>query len=235
VYGFAQGPIQLEDVKIKTTGKISQGCRVEENFNNPFIHDGKFTLVINKNLADFQVAQELAEQIDGQLRSTYKESVLRPNKGLEGAMAIKPVQGEIGTLEEGRLARAINAFNVEVTIPAESYNDPVEFLSRVMGLPILEPSTPAQVVVNERAGTIVMSADVEIGAVLIHNKGLVIEVGQPDTGNRWVTLETATKPTPKLQSLVAALNGLKVPPEDIISIIKTIDRDGKLHGRLIVE
>jgi len=234
VYGFAQGPIHLEDTKIKTTGKINQGCRVEENFNNPFINDGKFTLVINKHLAGFQVAQDIAEQIDGQLRSTYIPSVSRT--GAEGPTANKGWQAEAPRLkEEVPLARAIDALNVEVTIPPDSYSDPVEFVSRVLSLPMLEPPTPARVVINERAGTIVMSADVEIGAVLIHNKGMVIEAGQPDTGNRFVALETATKPTAKLQSLVEALNGLKVPSEDIISIIKTIDRDGKLHGVLIIE
>jgi flagellar basal body P-ring protein FlgI len=48
-------------------------------------------------------------------------------------------------------------------------------------------------------------------------------------------VETAAKPTAKLKSLVEALNALKVPAEDQIAIIKGIERDGKLHGRLVME
>jgi flagellar basal body P-ring protein FlgI len=40
---------------------------------------------------------------------------------------------------------------------------------------------------------------------------------------------------PKLRQLVDQLNALKVPTQDMIEIIKGIDRDGKLHGRLIIE
>ena len=40
---------------------------------------------------------------------------------------------------------------------------------------------------------------------------------------------------PKLKQLVDQLNALKVPTQDMIEIIKGIDRDGKLHGRLIIE
>ncbi|MBI3464528.1 MAG: flagellar basal body P-ring protein FlgI [Planctomycetes bacterium] len=39
----------------------------------------------------------------------------------------------------------------------------------------------------------------------------------------------------KLQVLVAALNAVKVPTEDIIEIIKRLERSGQLHGWLIIE
>jgi len=50
-----------------------------------------------------------------------------------------------------------------------------------------------------------------------------------------VPLETSATPTPKLKALVDTLNALKVPPEDVIDIVKGLDRDGKLHGQLIIE
>jgi hypothetical protein len=34
---------------------------------------------------------------------------------------------------------------------------------------------------------------------------------------------------------VAALNAVKVPTDDIIEIIKGLERDGKLHGVLVIE
>ena len=37
------------------------------------------------------------------------------------------------------------------------------------------------------------------------------------------------------QALVEALNGIKVPTQDIIEIIKGLERNGKLHGHVIIE
>ncbi len=209
VYAFAQGPIQLDDPKIKTTAKIYRGCRLEEDFSNPFIKDGKITLVLNKNHADFQVSQDVAELIESQLSFQSKD---------------------------GRLARALDQVNIEVSIPPQYKDDVVAFVSQVMSLPMLEPQTGSRVVINERSGSIVISGDVEIGAVAVTHRNMVIETaGEPPKGNRFVPVDTATKPTAKLKNLVEALNALKVPAEDIIVIIKGIERDGKLHGTLIVE
>jgi len=105
-----------------------------------------------------------------------------------------------------------------------------------MSLPMLEPQTGSRVVINERAGSIVISGDVEIGSVAVTHKNMVIETaGAPPVGNRFVPVDTATKPAAKLKNLVEALNALKVSSEDIIVIIKGIERDGKLHGILIIE
>ena len=61
---FAQGAVELDDAQQPNVGRIHAGCRLEEDFNNPFEKDGKFTLVLHRNHADFQVAQEIAEAFD---------------------------------------------------------------------------------------------------------------------------------------------------------------------------
>jgi flagellar basal body P-ring protein FlgI len=40
---------------------------------------------------------------------------------------------------------------------------------------------------------------------------------------------------PKLQELVNQLNALKVPTIDMIEIIRGINENGKLHGKLIID
>ena len=45
---------------------------------------------------------------------------------------------------------------------------------------------------------------------------------------------SATSPT-KLKSLVDALNALQVPTADVIDIIKALERNGAVYGRVIVE
>jgi flagellar P-ring protein precursor FlgI len=215
VYGFAQGPLQFDEVKIKTTARIDRGCRLEEDFSHPFVKDGKFTLVLNPSHADFQVASDVAEVINSQ--SVFGE--------------------KISGIQEERLARALDQVNIEVRIPndKEYQDDPVGFVSQILAVPIVEPQTPSRVVINERAGTIVIDGDVEISAVAVHVGDLFVEAGQPNNGNRFVAIETATKPTPKLKSLIEALDALQVSAAEKISIIKGIERAGKLHGALVIE
>ena len=213
VYGFAQGPLQFDEAKIKTTARIDRGCRLEEDFNHPFVMDGKFTLVLNPSHADFQVAVDVAEVINGQTQ--FGETL-------------------VGMREE-RMAHALNAVNIEVTIPKEYHDAPVDFVAQVLSIPMVEPQTPSRVVINERAGTIVIDGDVEISAVAVHVGDLYVEAGQPNNGNRFVGIETATKATPKLKSLIEALDALQVSAAEKISIIKGIERAGKLHGALVIE
>jgi flagellar P-ring protein precursor FlgI len=208
VYAFAEGPITLEDPNMPTTGRIHAGCRLEEDFFNPFIKDGKITLVLDKNHADFQLASDVAEWINSQL-SIQMDGVA--------------------------LARAINQVNIEVMIPAQYRDDPVLFVSQVLATPLMDQHTSPRVVINERAGSIVISGDVEIGAVVVTHKNVVVETGAQAAAGRFVPLDPEKTETPKLKALVEALNAVNVPTEDIIDIIKGIDRNGKLHATLIIE
>ena len=241
VYGFAQGPVQLDDAKIKTTGKVSRGCRLEEDFNNPFVENGKFTLVLNRSHADFQVARDIAELIDSQLgfhfgfqRFSSSADSSTSSDQLPPRAPLEPNQGR-SMGDHVPLARAVDSVNIEVTIPTQFHDDPVAFVADVLSLIVTEPQTASPVVINERTGTIVFSGDIEISPVGVTHKNMVVEAGQPPSTNRFVAVETAAKPTVKLKNLVDALEALKVPPEDKIAIIKEIARAGKLHAKLVIE
>ena len=221
IYGIAQGPLQLDNPRAKTVARIRQGCRLEADFFNNFIKDNKITLVLNKSHADFEVAQEMASMINNQL-SNY----------------LYDTRGEGGSTSRERkpIARALDQVNIEVQIPEQYYDDPVDFVSQVMSIQMIEPQTGGRVIINERAGSIVISGEVEIGAVAVTHNNLVIETpGVPPTGSQFVGVETAPKQTAKLKNLLEALKGLQVPAADQITIIKGIERDGKLHGTLIIE
>jgi flagellar P-ring protein precursor FlgI len=99
----------------------------------------------------------------------------------------------------------------------------------------MEPRTVGRVVVNERTGTIGISGDVEIGSVAVTHKNLIIETGGQSAARPFVGLDPVDSSSPKLRALVEALNAVHAPPEDIIEIIKGLDRDGKLHAPLIIE
>lgn len=209
VYATAEGPITLDQPLQTTTGRIHGGCRLEEDFFNAFSQDGKITLVLDKYRADFQVASDVADAIN---RS--------------------PLNFQSGS---AALAKAVNPANIEVQIPSAYADNPVEFISQVLALPVPEPQIPARVVINERAGSIVISGDVEIGPAVVTHKNVVVETGAPTSAARFVSLDPGQTEAPKLKALVETLNAVRVPTEDVIEIIKGLDRDGKLHAKLIVE
>lgn len=209
VYASAEGPITLDNLAQPTTGRIHSGCRLEEDFFNVFSKDGKITLVLDKNYADFQVASDITDTIN------------RSPVNFQSAGAV--------------LARAVNPGNIEVQIPRQYADNPVEFISQVLSLPVSEPQVGARVVINERAASIVISGDVEIGSAVVTHKNVVVETGGPSNSARFVTVDPAQAETPKLKALVETLNAVRVPTEDIIEVIKGLSRDGKLHAQLIIE
>lgn len=225
VYAFAEGALHIDDPKINTTAYIHGGCRLEEDFLNVFTKDNKITLVIDEHHADFEVAQEIAELINSNWYDTSRTGALRRSPGRLVSLAD----------HSGIIAKAVNQKFVEVAIPPAYRDQPVGFVSEVLGMTLAEPQTNARVVVNERAGSVVISADVEIGSVVVSHKNIVVETGDILPAERFVGVDPGEVQTAKLKALVAALNAVKVPNADIIQIIKDIERNGKLHGQLIVE
>jgi len=207
IYAFAQGPISLDDSNLPTTGRIFRGCQLLEDFYHAFVHNEKINLVLDANYADFQVAQDVAELINSQLG--FQTSGLP-------------------------LAKALSQTTIEVRVPAQYREDPVSFISQVLGLRMLDPPTGARVVINERAGSIVISGDVEIGPVVVTHKNVVVEAGAA-AGGSFVPIDLQQTQSVKLKALVEALNAVHVPSEDIIDIIKGLDRNGKLYAKLIIE
>ncbi len=165
VYAFAEGAVSLENPDMPNTGRIHEGCRLEEEFFNAFTKDHRITLVLDKFHNDFQVAQYIVDSINHEF--AREVSNYAP------------------------IAQAFNQGNIVVEIPAQYRDNPVSFISRVLAMPIREPQVVPRVVVNERAGTIVISGDVEIGAVAITHKDLTIETGgQGARGRLWASIRS---------------------------------------------
>jgi flagellar P-ring protein FlgI len=210
VYALCEGQVTIDDPLQPMVGVIHAGCRLEADIFTPFYRDGYMTLILDKNHADFQTANEIVYQIRQKL--TYSES------------------GDAKMNED--MVRAVNASNIMVKIPDVYTRDPVAFASDLLDIRIEDPQTESRVVINPRAGTIVISGDVEIGDVIVSHKNVVVDATETEA---FASIDTDDSSKPKLELLVNQLNALKVPTEDMIEIIKGIDRNGKLHGRLIIE
>jgi flagellar P-ring protein FlgI len=207
VYALCEGQVTIDNAAQPMVGVIHDGCQMEADLLTPFYLDGCITLVLDKNHADFQIATEIVYSIK--------------QKGLFEPSEIK----------ESEVVQAINASNIVVKIPKRFMNDPVGFASELLETRLEEPQTESRVVINPRAGTIVISGDVEIGDVIVSHKNVVVEAEAPALAS----IDVDDSSGPKLQVLVNQLNSLKVPTSDMIEIIKGIERNGKLHGRLIIE
>jgi flagellar P-ring protein precursor FlgI len=210
VYALCQGQVTIDNPQQPMVGVVHAGCQVEADILTPFYRDGHITLILDKNHADFQTANDIVQLVREKI--AYSET------------------GDAARLEES--VTAIDAANIRVRIPELFQRDPVAFASDLLEIQIEEPQADSRVVINPRAGTIVISGDVEIGDVIVSHKNVVVDATATPA---FSAIDVDQSSTPKLQTLVDQLNSLKVPTTDMIEIIRGIERNGKLHGRLIIE
>jgi flagellar P-ring protein precursor FlgI len=180
-------------------------------------------------------------------RSTLQYSLLEEDFTTAIRVA-NSVNEELGELA----AKAIDARTVTITIPKEFEGKAVELVARLENLPVqLQPK--ARIVVNEKTGTVIMGADVKIGAVSIVQGGLSIvvastpQVSQPTPFSKGKTVVTekkditATEEKPKnlniepgtsVGKLAEMLNALGVTPRDLVAILQAIKDAGALNAEL---
>jgi flagellar P-ring protein FlgI len=210
MYANCQGQLIIDDPEVPTVGVIAGGCQMEADVFTPFVKDGYITLVLEKNHAHFQTAAFIAASIEQKL--SYSENVEAQNNV--------------------DMVHARDAANIIVRIPQAYINDPVEFASYLLDTPIEEHEPESRVVIDSRAGSIVIDGAVEIGDVAVTHKNITVEAVVPEAFSG-IDFDESSKP--RLQQMVDQLNSLRVPTTDIIDIIRGIERAGKLHGKLIVD
>lgn len=149
-------------------------------------------------------------------------------------------------------ARAVDARTVEVAVPQEFQGRVVELVARLENLGI-QLQSKARVVVNEKTGTVILGADVKLGAVSIVQGGLSIQVTNtpqvsqpaPFSQGKTVVAEkkevTAVEEKPKslniepgvsVGRLAEMLNTLGVTPRDLVAILQAIKDAGALNAEL---
>ena len=192
-----------------------------------FIEQGRLTLLL-KN-PDFTTADRMAAAINEDLKAL--------------AAPAKP-------------AVTLDAAAIQVELPKRMTKaDVPKFIDRLGALEV-EVDYPAQVVINERTGTIVIGEKVRISVVAISYGNLVIAkqekkmVSQPGPLSRGGRTETVNRteieatedtgsirvvaPQPSVSELVSALNKLGLSPRDLISIFQELRAAGALQAELKV-
>ena len=223
VMGLASGAVLIEDQTVGTAGRIAGGVVITEDVINKFIQNNQFMLLLDKDHATFRSASEVAQAVN---RDTSFEANGEP------------------------VARAESPGVITVRIPKQYASNQMQFIAQVLDVGIDNPHTQARVVLNAKAGTVVVTGEVEISPVAISHKNLTLTIGneeqaaaaaaqpaEPVPGVGFVGLmDQQTRQSPqKLNQLISALNQLKVPTADVIDILKELHRAGKLHAELITE
>jgi flagellar P-ring protein precursor FlgI len=132
---------------------------------------------------------------------------------------------------------------------------PVRFIAEIGEL-LVEPDTPARVVVDERTGTVVIGRNVQVSTVAVTHGNLSVRitempvVSQPSPfarrGETVVTPQTfieANEPGAQvailrgtdLQRLVRGLNQIGLKPTGIIAILQAIKAAGALQADLVIQ
>ena len=210
----AQGPLLLEKPETPTVAKVIGGARLTADFRNPYIKDGIVTLVLPERHASFFMTDAIAYAIEGEF-------------------------GE-------PLATAHDQSTITVKVPFEYMTNPVQFVAKINAIEIFDVDKIPTVTINERTGGIVATDRVEIAPVAISHKNISIQAGgqqpgaapqqQEQTPNKWVKVDLEEArggaSNVRLQTLVDMLNQMKVPQQDMIDIIRTIDSNGDLYGKI---
>lgn len=238
VMALASGPLQFESPELLTVGRISQGATLEQDWIHHYVALGRelplpirarpavrpdetyATLVINQGHDEWGVAHQIAFAINSHLK------VAAEDESEDHALVIDPR-------------------TILVRLPAADRDNPAGFLSEVENCQLSMPSTEARVNINQATGTVIISGDVEISPTVISHKGLTITTTVPKTRpaadrpqvveQNFVALDPKNKGGASLQDLVDALNLLRVPPQDRITIIQKLNETGRLHATVIVD
>lgn len=222
VYAMAQGPVSISPDAPLTTGTIKGGAKMEASVPAVYAKNGMLTLILNQDFASFDTAQRIEDEINNLSMMTLgSESLFHSDSQSEPEVSTRAV------------ARAIDQLHIQVSIPSVYRDTPIKFIWYLMNIPIQLSSHSSRVVINEREGVVVIGKDVEIAPVLITHRNLRIEAG----GVGFVPLneKSDVENGAKLKSLADALNALEVPTEDLIAIIKTLQRKGDLYGEVIYQ
>src|ERR1700744_3429325 len=233
VYAVAQGPMAVGGFTVGTGG--GGGATVTKN--HPTVAQ-----IINGAI----VEREIPTQI---VRDNTVQLLLREPSFISVALMANAIN-QIFT----NAAHAVDSPSVQVHMPDGAENDPMDFIAALESIEIT-PDSPARIIINERTGTIVATANVKISSCAVAcgnitiNIASTLNVSQPapfSQGQTTVTPETSTEVNEKKGSLVAfpelptvekvaaALNTLGVPPRDMRAFFQAMKQAGALQAELLI-
>ena len=235
VYAVAQGPVSVGGFTAGTGG--GGGATVTKN------HPTTAT-IIGGALVEKEIPTEI-------VRDNNVELLLR-DPDFTSAARLAAAVNNVFT----NSAHAVDSTTVRVQLPEGAQSSPVDFIARLESVEVT-PDAPARIIINERTGTIVATANIQISSCAIAQGNITInvastlDVSQPspfsNTGTTAVTPRTDTQVTenkssivtlpemPTVEKVASALNTLGATPRDIMAILQAMKQAGALQAELIIK
>ncbi|MDR1960372.1 MAG: flagellar basal body P-ring protein FlgI [Planctomycetaceae bacterium] len=217
VFATSSGLLTLEDAATPTVAVISKGCRLEDDFFNPFVKDGLITLVIDSRYAGWEMARAVATAVD----QDSPDGVRRAQ-----------------TLNQNNVAVMLPEYEDPVTFIADfmknelivTFKIPTVVINKRKGLITFDGNV-------EITPTAITHGDLTIAVAPLPAEG---QAANPQPAGprieHFVGIDTESArnkaENPRLDALLQSLNAISVPAEDIIAIIEALDQQGNLHGRI---
>ncbi|MEL6181671.1 MAG: flagellar basal body P-ring protein FlgI, partial [Myxococcota bacterium] len=153
------------------------------------------------------------------------------------------------------IARTLDGGTIQVQVPPAYRERAADFIASIERIDIV-PDREARVVINERSGTVIIGADVQISTVGISHGSLTIEVRQinevsqpypfslggtvPFDNTEIEIAEEDGKVTVlpggvSIGDLAKALNAMGVSPRDLASIFQALKAAGALNADIIIQ
>lgn len=119
------------------------------------------------------------------------------------------------------IAKAIDSSSVKVAIPKTFLEDVISFLALLEEIEV-PMDVAAQVVINERTGTVVFGGDVIISDFVLSYGNFVITIVNGKIEDKKATIG----------NLITALKSLGATPQDIIAIVQELHKAGVIFAQL---
>ncbi len=232
VYGFAQGPLSVGGYDFRTP----TGNRISKNHSLAGRVPRGGVLKVSLDTAAISKTDISLYLKDPDLTTANNVSVA--------------INGAFGQ----NTSTAVDADQINIKVPTDKQNNIVGFLAQLEGLTVATDYA-AKVVLNERTGTVVAGYNVKIQPVTISHGSLNLTIrsypiisqpgafsnGTTTVFNNIVPYATqdstsaiAIQGASNVQEVAAALNSLKVSPQDIIAIFQALKEAGALIGELVI-
>ena len=233
IYAVAQGPVSVSGFQAQGAAEtVSRGTPTTGRIAGGAI-------VEREVLAEFDAEQALTLQLR--------------NPDFSTAVAITDAINSYGATHYGmQPASEIDARTIAIRKPPNVST--ARFVASIENL-MVQPDSPARVVLDESSGTVVIGQDVRISPVAVSHGTLTVRVTesptvvQPAPFSRGVT---AVEPNTyidvtedgtalgmvfgtDLQALVEGLNRLGVGPADTIAILQAVKTSGAMQAELVVQ
>jgi len=206
IYGISSGSVSIggleQGKKFPTIAQIPSGVVVEREMESDF--NNKKSIRFSLNNSDFTTAARI-EQI---------------------------INKELG----GKFASAKDSTTIDLIIPIIYQRNIVKLMAIIENFKVYTDQK-AKIIINERTGTIVAGGNVIIKEVAISHRNLTIEIGNKKgksgskKGDKGASVYYMNNQT-SLKDLVKGLNAFGVNPEDLISILQALKRNGSLIGEI---